>query len=471
MRRIKFGTDGWRGLIGNDFTFENVRVVAQAISDYLKKERLSSKAIAVGYDTRFLSDKFAEAVSEVLVGNGMKVILADRPIPTPVLSFAIKKGHLSGGIMVTASHNPAQFNGIKFKASFAGPADPIITDKIENFLFKSKIKTKPIKQAKKEKSIKLKNLSFDYIKSLRSYIDIKLLKRTKLKVLIDSMYGTGIGYIAKILEDTPIKIKEIRNHPDPLFGGIKPEPIEHNLKELSVLVKEGNFDIGLANDGDADRIGAMRGDGKFINPHQILSLLLLHMVEDKKWRGGVVKTLSVTSLIDNIAQRFNLKLYETPIGFKHICRLMLKENILIGGEESGGFGFRNYTLERDGILAALLLLEMVAYRRQSIIEIIADMERRFGRFRYRREDIECRDFIKTKEKFCKIVKSQPSRLLNKNVVEVKTYDGLKFILSDRSWLLFRLSGTEPILRIYAEASSQNQADALAKLGKKMMGIS
>lgn len=470
MRRIKFGTDGWRGLIADDFTFENVRVVTQAISDYLKKEDSGSKAIVVGYDTRFLSDKFAEVASEVLAGNGVKVILSDCPIPTPVLSFAIKKEHLSGGIMVTASHNPPQFNGIKFKASFAGPADPLITNKIENFLFKSKVKIKPLALAKKERNIRLSNLSSDYINFLRSYIDINLLEKTKLKVIIDSMYGAGIGYIAKILENTPLKITEIHNHPDPLFGGIKPEPIGQNLKGLSALIKEGNFDIGLANDGDADRIGAFRGDGKFVNPHQLLSLLLLHMVEDKKWRGGVAKTISVTSLIDNIAQKYNLKLYETPVGFKHICRLMLKENILIGGEESGGIGFRDYTLERDGILAGLLLLEMVAYRKQSIIEIIADMERRFGRFRYERKDIFCPDFIILKKRFHKIAKSSSAKLLNRNIVEIKTYDGVKFILSDRSWLLFRLSGTEPILRIYAEANSQNQAKALVKLGKEIMKV-
>lgn len=470
MRKIKFGTDGWRGLIADDFTFDSVRIVAQAISDYLNKEKLRPKAVVVGYDTRFLSDKFAEIASEVLAGNGIRVILSDRPIPTPVLSFTIKKERLSGGVMITASHNPAQFNGLKFKASFAGPADASITNKIESFLFKNKVKIKPLPLAQKMGSIKLSDLSPAYIRFLRSYVDIKLLKKTKLKVLVDSMYGTGIGYIAKILEDTPIKIKEIRNYPDPLFGGIKPEPIGPNLKRLSVLVKEDNFDIGLANDGDADRIGAFGADGKFINPHQILSLLLLHMVEDRGLRGGVAKTISGTSLVDNIARKYNLEMYETPVGFKHICRLMLEKNILIGGEESGGFGFRDYTLERDGILADLLLLEMVAYRKQSIVEIIADMEKRFGRFRFKREDISCSNFAEVKEKFRKIGKSAPAKLLNKGVVEIKTYDGVKFILSDGSWLLFRLSGTEPILRIYAEAGSSSRADSLVESGKKMMGV-
>ena len=460
---IKFGTDGWRAIISDDFTFENVRIVSQAIADHFKDKGV---ILAVGYDWRFLSEKYAELVTEVLAGNNIKVLLSDKALPTPLVSLLIKNKKLSGGIMVTASHNPSAYNGIKIKAHYASSADKGITGSVESLLGRNKVKSTPIKEAIKSGTAKLIDMKADYMKFIRSYIDMTLLKKSKLNVLVDCMHGVGDGYIREILKDTGIKVTQIRAGRDPLFGGVAPEPIPKNLDPVFQAMKKSDYDIAIVNDGDADRISAVMPGGGYLSAGQIMALLLLHFIEDKKWKGAVVKTVSNTTLIERIAGKYKLKLHETPVGFKYICRLMLDEDILIGGEESGGIGIKNYIPERDGMLLGILLVEMMAHRKKGILDIMDDVEKEYGKFCYKRIDMDYSD--SKKKKLMEFLKtSPPKEVLARPVKEVKSYDGYKFILEDDSWLIMRLSGTEPILRIYAEASTEKLAEEYLNFGKKI----
>ncbi|MFC1621504.1 phosphoglucomutase/phosphomannomutase family protein [Candidatus Omnitrophota bacterium] len=461
---IKFGTDGWRAIISKEFTFENVKIVSQAIADHFKGDGVS---LAVGYDRRFLSEEYARLVSEVLAANGIKVLLSDKATPTQFVSFAIKNKKLAGGIVITASHNPPLYNGIKIKAHYASTADEGITKSVESFLGKNEIKSVPLKEAVVSGDVKMVDLKSDYMKFIKSYIDKKTLKKSKLKVLVDCMYGVGDGYIKEILKDTGIQVTQMRTDRDPLFGGVNPEPIPKNLEVVFREMKKGKFDIAIVNDGDADRIAAVTPKGGYMNAGQIMAFLLLHFIEDKKWSGGVVKTVSNTTLIERIAKKYNLKLYETPVGFKYICRLMLDEDILIGGEESGGIGVKGYIPERDGILLGILLIEMMAHRKKGILEIMADVKKEYGSFCYIREDI--MDYPdEKKKKLMEFLKTTPPRkVLEYPVKETKTCDGYKFIMENNSWLMLRLSGTEPILRIYAEAPSNKAAKDYLEFGKKI----
>lgn len=467
MSKIKFGTDGWRAVISEDFTFDNVRIVSQAISDYFNDSRKGKESmVIVGYDTRFLSDRYAQLVSEVLAANGIRAILTDGPCPVPVVCYTIKRLGLDGGVMVTASHNPPRFNGIKLKANYAGSATPEITGKIESSIGRRPPKVMSLEQAKASGMVRVEDPSPEYFDFVHSYIDMELLKGSGLKVLVDSMHGAGDEFIARILQETNCKVTTIHAKPDPTFGGVNPEPLPQNLEELINLMKEGDYDLGLATDGDGDRIGAVRPDGAFVNAHWILALLLLHLIRYRKWTGSVCKTIATTSLLTKIAKEYNLPLHETPVGFKHISQLMRTQDVLIGGEESGGIGFKNYIPERDGFISGLLLMEMVAAASRSLTEIIADVEKEFGRFSYLRQD-----FHYPVEKGAQIVgalkEAPPRRIQNSPIAETKTFDGIKFILKDESWLMIRPSGTEPKLRIYAEADSFDKVKAMVALGKEL----
>lgn len=468
---IKFGTDGWRAVIGQDFNLKNVEVVAQAISDYLRSRLKAGRLkVAVGYDTRRLSQEAAGRISQVLAGNKIKVILSPQSLPVQAVSFTVKSCRCRAGIMVTASHNPARFNGIKIKGAFGGPVENEITSRIEKFLFKHKPLKLSLAQAEKRGLLERKDLVSAYLKSLSSYLDMQLLRKGHLKVLVDAMHGTANSYIALVLKDTPCKVTTIRKRKDFSFGGIKPEPILPCLKKPASLMKSKRFDIGLANDGDADRIAALDAQGKFVNPQQIISLLLLHLVRQRKLSGAVVKTISGTALLERIARKYKLKVYETPIGFKHIASLMRKKDILIGGEEAGGIGFKNYLLERDGLLAGLLLLEMVIAQNKPLAVILEEMHREFGRYIYLREDLRCESQDKDSARRRLIQMARRRRFCGIKISKIKDYDGLKFCLADGSWILFRLSGTEPLLRIYAEAESLAKARRLITQGKKYLQL-
>jgi phosphomannomutase len=468
VTKIKFGTDGWRALMSEDFTFDNVRVVAQAISDFLKDEYKKEKKIRtiVGYDPRFMSEKYAEIVAKNFVVNGIDVIVTDRPSPTPAIAYAIKSKKLNGGVVITASHNPPYYNGIKYKAFYAGSADPGIVAEIEKRLHKNEPKRMTTTGFLRSKLSRYENVCPAHLGFLSSYLDWKALKKRRFKVLVDVMHGAADNYIEKLLSKTKNKVVTIRSQRDAYFGGINPEPVAKNLKPLMDGVKKGGFDIGIATDGDVDRIGIVGPDGNLLTGHKVIALLLLHLLEDRKMKGEVVQTICGTILIDRICEKYGLKMHETPVGFKYICDLMRSRDILIGGEEAGGIGFKNYIPERDGILSGLLVLEMMAYRNSSLPKILKKIEKEYGSSYYRRMDTRYPE--KLRQKLMNSLKSDPpDRILDKRVVEVKTLDGVKFILEDKSWLLLRLSGTEPILRIYSEASTDKTALKILEAGKKL----
>jgi len=453
VAQIKFGTDGWRAIIADTYTLENVKILTQAVADYLG----SGKKAAVGFDTRFMSDKFALACAIVLKSNDIEVILSDRPTPTPALSFAIKSRKLDLGIMITASHNPAEYNGFKIKNSSGGGASSELTKGVEGLLGKA-----PVKDNAASGSIQTVDIIKDYIKFIRNYIDLKRIKNKKFKVLVDSMYGSGDSFIAGVLKGTSIKLEFMRNTINPSFGGGRPEPVEDNLEELKARVKKEKFDLGIALDGDADRIAVVAPTGVFIHPQKILGLLALHLNQDRHFSGGLVKTICGSTMMDNIAEFLGIKLYETPVGFKYISNLMETQDIVAGGEEAGGMGVKGYIPERDGTMAGLLLIEMMAYRNKNMLKILNETEKKFGKYYYVRQDFHLDKRVEPKKE------NLPKELLGKKVVDIKDYDGIKLICEDSSWLMFRGSGTEPIMRTYAEARSLTQAKKLLVLAKEII---
>lgn len=468
---IRFGTDGWRGVISRDFTFENVRWVAQAVVDYLKEQDISDKGLVVGYDRRFLSREYAEEVAGVAAANGVKVLLGNGYAPTPAISWAVKKREMAGGIMVTASHNPPSYNGLKFKEAFGGSALPETTSAVEELLQRRQASAKePLfisyAEGLDKGLIKAFDPLEDYIEKLKAFVDFDKIKGCGFRVAVDPMHGTGARWISQLLQEAGLEVKEIRGDDNPGFGGVSPEPIDKNLQPLMSLVRDEGFDVGLATDGDADRIGAVDGRGEFFNSHRILTLLLRHMVEVRGLKGDVVKTVSGTRMIDRLAEKYGLNCQETPIGFKHICKKMLEGDVLLGGEESGGIGITSYLPERDGILVALLLVEIMACNAKRLEAILDDVFEEIGVFCYDRVDLQiAKPRMETVRS--KLVSFSPKELAGIKVISENRMDGHKFILEDGSWLLIRPSGTEPVLRIYAEASTQKNVAALLREGQQV----
>lgn len=467
MSKIKFGTDGWRAVISDDFTFANVEAVAQAIADFIlsKKDAIyRKKKVVVGYDTRFLSDKYAQRVSTVLAANGIKVILSDRPSPTPATCVYIKDKKLTGGVMVTASHNPPQYNGIKYKGFFAGSAGSDIIGAIEKKLNKRAVKLISLEEGIKSGKVLLKDIVKVQLDWVKKYADMKKLKKAKLRVLIDSMNGTGGTYLKDILKGTGIKTDFMYADINPNFGGRAPEPNEKHLKELMARTKKGKYDLGIATDGDSDRVAIADEKGRILSGHKVMALLLLHLYKNRKMTGGVVQTICGTGLINKMCKEYGLKSFETPVGFKYICKVMTEKNILIGGEETGGVAFKNYIPERDGFLSALLIMELVASEKKPISKIVDELDRKYGSYVYEREDV-----IFPEEKRKKLtggLKKNPlKKVLNKRVAKIVGYDGTKFVCSDGTWLLIRLSGTEPKLRIYSETPSKKESLKYIAFGK------
>ncbi len=471
---IKFGTDGWRGVISRDFTFENVRWVAQAVVDYLAKEGLDGRGLIVGYDRRFLSREYAEEVASVAAANGVRTFISSRFSPTPAISWAVKERGLGGGIMVTASHNPPRYNGLKFKESFGGSALPETTRIVERLLKERQAKGEaplfiPFDKGIAEGLITPFDPMKNYLRQLRSFVDLDKIRGSGLRVAVDPMHGAGAGFTKAILEEAGLEVKEIRSEENPSFGGVNPEPIDRNLAKLMSMVRDEGYDVGLATDGDADRIGAVDGRGKFFNSHRILTLLMRHLIERKGMKGDVVKTVSATRMVDLLAEKYGIKVYETPIGFKHVCKRMLEGGILLGGEESGGIGITSHIPERDGILAGLLLVEIMAVNGKRLEEVLEDVFRELGReFHYDRLDLEVEEDMEGIRKM--LEDFHPSSIAGVAVSFENRRDGTKFIMEDGSWLLIRASGTEPVLRIYAEASSPEEVKDLLEEGRKAVGL-
>jgi len=448
--KIKFGTDGWRGIIAKDFTFENVSRVAQAIADYHKSTSHWPKGLAVGYDTRFLSSEFATLMAEVLSGNQIPVILSHSDVPTQCISFTVKRRKLAGGVMITASHNPPHFNGIKIKASFGGSAPPEITGQIESCLDIHPVKRMSLKKAYEKKLVQRENFLLPYITTVKSLLNLDLVRKASLRIVYDPMYGVGSGLPQRILSSSNCQITEIHSKYNPGFGGVNPEPIEENLGELKDEVRQRGADLGIATDGDSDRMGLVDNQGRYLSPHQVFSLILLYLIEDRQIKGGIAKTVSLGYQPERIAREYHLPLEEVPVGFKYICDKMLRANVIIGGEESGGYGYRDFVMDRDGLLFSLLFVEMITRKKMLLSKILSQMESRFGQSFFKRVDFKEEGI--NKEKMMETLSSSPPFSLGGiPLKKLKTIDGIKLILDDGSWLLIRPSGTEPKVRVYAEA--------------------
>jgi phosphomannomutase len=450
---IKFGTDGWRGIIADDFTFDNVRRVAGAIAAYVLKHEDAKRGVIVGYDTRFVSPQAARIVAEILAGAGVPVKLANDYTPTPAISFAVKQLGAAGGVVVTSSHNPFNWNGVKFKGKFGGSGTPAIMKAIEEELGAGAM------PSGSRAAIEEVDLKRAYIEAITRFADLDAIAKANFKFAIDSMYGSGRGVLTGIFKDRGIRHVAIRQELNPLFPDINPEPIIPHVAMLQQTVVKEACDAGLATDGDADRIGAVAEDGSFVDSHKIFSVLTQWLLETKKWPGEVVRAFNTTRMVDRIAAKHGRKLNECPIGFKYIADLMMEREIVIGGEESGGIGYSRFLPERDGLLNSLLLANVMADERKPLGQLVADLQRDYGQHHYGRRDLHIPEDVKQRA-ISRARSDGTNRLGNYGVLKKEGMDGIKFFLDAptegkgaEAWVLFRASGTEPLLRVYAEAAA------------------
>jgi alpha-D-glucose phosphate-specific phosphoglucomutase len=465
MSAIKFGTDGWRAVIAEDFTFANVERVAQAVADYYSDiHSHKNSKIVIGYDTRFLSNEFGKTVASVLAANGFKCIVVKKPTSTPAVSLAVKDNHCVCGIMLTASHNPPKYNGIKIKSSYGGPAMNQELKEIENRIDRSKIKKMPWEFALNEKLIQIKDLRPSHLTRIKKLVDIDLISRSKLLIAHDPMFGVGAGFYSRLLKGTECEIFELNSRPDPLFGGINPEPIAENYTETIKWIKRNSCDVCLVNDGDADRIGAIDGQGKALTAHEIICLILLHLIKNRKQKGKVVKAITTTSVVDKICAEYGIELLETKVGFKHICEKMFDGDVMIGCEESGSIGFGNHIPERDGLLAGAILLELLATEGKNLRQLLNGIEKKYGKTYYKRVDLRL-DSEKAAAIVFKIKEGLSSiKFAGKKLERLNDKDGAKLIFADGDWLMFRASGTENLLRVYSETRSKECLRNLIEYG-------
>ena len=468
---IRFGTDGWRALIAHEFTFANLERVAQAYADYLKQPPAQTEAhdadarrrtplVIVGYDRRFLSEHFAERVAEVLAGNELGIALFETDVPTPVVSWAVRDRGAAGGVVITASHNPAEFNGFKIKAPWGGSATPETTVAVETLVdahTPQRSNVPPAARGGLESSLA------SYRAQIASYVDLERLRATRAVCVVDPMHGSGGLWVESFLRGGALNVETIRAEHDARFGGVNPEPIDRNLAPLKTRVRERAALVGLATDGDADRVGAVNELGATMTMHEVVPLVLLHLARRRGMTGGVVRTFSQSVLTKRIAAAHGLKLHETPIGFKYVADLMLREDILLGAEESGGIGVKGHIPERDGILNSLLFLEAIITAGKPPSEMVAEMHHEFGAFYYGRRDLHI-EVARGMSLVRQFAAAPPAKVGAYIVSEVEKLDGAKLVFADESWLLFRQSGTEPVLRIYAEATSIEKRDALLEHG-------
>jgi alpha-D-glucose phosphate-specific phosphoglucomutase len=466
---IKFGTSGWRGIIADDFTYANVAIASQAIANLLKEQQVTKISVIIGYDTRFMSEDFAKSSAEILAGNGIKTLLCKRNTPTPVIAYDIIHSKLAGGINFTASHNSYKYNGLKYYHDGGCHALSETTQKIEKYcslIQPEDIKSMPFDEGVKNKFIELHNPQSAYIKKIKELVNFKALKKSKVKVAVDVLHGTAVGYLDTLLDTAGIRNITINKNRDTMFDVGAPEPSEKNLSELKGLVKKESYKLGFATDGDADRFGIIDSDGTFVTPNQVIPVLLSHLNKTRNWTGIVARSVMTTHLIDKLAAKIGVELEETPVGFKYIGDIMVNnpDNFIIGGEESGGLTIRGHVPEKDGILACLLILEAVAMSKKSIKELLKDIKKLTGevltsRFNFRLQSDQMDIFREALK--AKVPNSIAGMKIKKNV----TIDGHKFILDENNWIGFRLSGTEPVVRLYAESDSQAKLNKLLKEGK------
>ncbi|MHB1005787.1 MAG: phosphoglucomutase/phosphomannomutase family protein [Chloroflexota bacterium] len=472
---IKFGTDGWRAVIAEDYTFANVRTCAQSVANYLRDKGTANRGFVVGYDTRFDSEHFAAAVAEVLAANGIVTHLCDRPTPTPAVSFSILAQKAAGAAIITASHNPAIWNGFKYKPEYAGSASPEVVAELEKRIVSVQngdipLKRMPLQLAIDQGKVRYLDASPGYLDQMAKMVNLDKLRNAGLTIVVDSMFGAGAGYFQRLLDGGKTQIVGLHQERNPLFPGLeRPEPIDENLHALKKAVPAQSASLGLATDGDADRIGAVDENGRYINQLWMFGLLALYLLEVKKWRGPLVKSLTTTSMAEALGKLYDVPVYETPVGFKYIGPRMIENNAIMGGEESGGFGFRGHIPERDGVLSGLFLTDMVVSLGRTPSELVQHLFEKVGPHYYDRID-----FTFPAEDRQKIIdgikNAKPGSIAGLPVEDVITVDGFKFMLKGGSWLLIRFSGTEPVIRIYTETDSPTRVREILEEGKQMAGL-
>ena len=461
---IKFGTDGWRGIIAEDFTFDNVRLCAQGTADLMKQRGWSSRGLVIGYDTRFASAEFAAAVAEVTAANGIRTQLCDRAAPTPVVSYSVVARGAGGGVVITASHNPAEWNGFKFKPDYGGSAAPEVVEELEKHIARAvasgKTERIAFSDARERGLIELFDPRPAYLDHLADLVDLSGIRRAGLKVAADPMFGAGSGYFPKLLSGGPTTVTEIHAERNPAFPGIsQPEPLAHNLDGLMSAVRQNAANVGLATDGDADRLGIVSERGTYITTLQCFALICLHQLEVLKRRGALVRSITMTNMVDRLGEIYGVPVFDTQVGFKHLGPVMMREDALAAGEESGGYAIRGNIPERDGILSGLLILDMMVKTKKTVSELIEMLTDKVGPHHYDRLDLGFEDGQREEIRE-RLAKASPSALAGIRIEKKDTRDGVRFVLDGGYWALARFSGTEPLLRIYAEAESQDRVRVL-----------
>jgi phosphomannomutase len=473
--QIKFGTDGWRGVIADDFTFQNVRYAAQGIANYLRRKE--EPRVVIGYDCRFGADRFAEEVARVMAAAGIKTYLTQDPSPTQVSSWTILELQASGAVVLTASHNPAPYLGIKYKPEYAGSASPEVVASLEEEIGKvldaDSVMLADIDEARKSGIIESIDPRPAYKRQIAKMVDLEVLKGAALKIVHDPMYGSGAGYVSDILGGGKTTVDDVRSERNPGFGGIHPEPIPQNLESTIALMKKGGHDLAICTDGDADRVGIIDETGRFINQLEVYALLMDYLLGVRAWKGPVVRTLTSTSMADKLAQQYGVECHEVQVGFKYVGPLMMETQAVMGGEESGGFGFRGHIPERDGILAGLFFADFIVRKQKPLSALLEDLFSRVGPHSYTRRDIrlERESFDQVKEKtYAEFKENPPTEFEGQKVAHMRDDDGFKFYFEDGSWVLVRFSGTEPLLRVYSEAASMERVNELIDAMVKRLGI-
>lgn len=460
---IKFGTSGWRGVMGKEFTFKNLRTVVQAIANYLQKKFSQNQiSVIVNYDTRFLSHRYAQEAAKILSHKKIHVYLAERDAPSQAQAYQIIRRKAQGGINFTASFNPPEYNGLKFNTEEGAPALPEVTEQIEKELQQLTQKPYSFPFYPRDEFIEKIDLQEDYLSFIQDKIDFNLIRKSKIKVAVDLLYGTSREYLDEILEENNIPIEELHGYIDPYFGGFSPSCAEESLKELKSLIREKKCNLGIATDSDGDRFGVVDEKGKFIIQNLILSLLLDYLTTDKGWRGGIARSIATTHLVDRIARQYDLPLYKTPVGFKYLADLFLKNKIIFGGEESACMAIKDHLPEKDGIFAGLLVAEMIAYKGKTLSEQIKDLFNKYGKRVGQQKMIPLN--LQTQKKLNKLIKNPPTKLADRRVTNVETIEGIKLDFSDDDWILFRLSGTEPVIRCYGESGTKKELKKLIDAG-------
>ncbi len=471
MTQIQFGTSGWRGIIADEVTLARARVIVRGIADHLKVAGLDERGVVVGYDTRFLADRFAHEAAKVLTANGIRVFLCDRDTPTPVVAYETIRRQAGGAISITASHNPPEYSGIKFSMATGGPALPEVTRFIEaranEWLASPDIATVEIETAEKAGLLTIIDPLGPYLTHLRTLVNYEAIRTANLRVVVDPLFGTGRGYLDEACRDAGCDVEVLHDWRDPLFGGGPPDPAPNRLRELGGRVVKRNAHLGLATDGDADRFGIVDSDGTVVSANQILALLLKHLLTTRPLSGGVARSVATTHLVDAVARHFHVPLYETPVGFKYLGDLITQGQVILAGEESAGLTIRGHVPEKDGILACLLVAELVAMRGcASLRQLLDELYAEVGTILSRRIDLSLTPV--ERNRLLDKLKEPPTQLLGRKVEDVQRVDGTKLLLEDGSWMLIRPSGTEPVVRLYVEARSPHELERLTEVGQEFV---